>query len=89
MKAIDMKKAIQRAIKTAKHCKYGDKCIADLEKCSTPKAIDKCLSIGQARKDAAEIAEDLRYSNKVIERIWSAESETQITNILIDARKSA
>lgn len=89
MKNIDMKSAIKKALKTAERGRYGEKCLAELKKCKTPNDIDRCLTMGLARKEAVSTATDLFYPEKVITKIWQANTEREITNILIDARKSA
>lgn len=40
-----------------------------------------------ARKEAIQAARDLHYSTAVIERLASARTETEILNIMIDARR--
>lgn len=39
------------------------------------------------RKDAIKAARDLRYGDEVIEKLKAAESDSEITRIMKDARK--
>ncbi len=77
----------EKAIKIAYHWGYGDKCIQEISNCTSSEAVEHCLELGNRRKEAAQTAKDLCYGEKIITRIWNAESEAKITNILIDARK--
>lgn len=73
----------------AKRRKLGKKCIKALARCKTIEEIDACIEMGKARKEAAMIAEDFGYNEKYIEQIWKADTEEQITRILITARRAA
>lgn len=42
--------------------------------------------MGQARYDAIRIATELGYGKEVINKLRNATTETQILNILVDAR---
>lgn len=45
--------------------------------------------MGQSRYDAIRIARELGYGKEIIARLSNATTETQILNILVDARRNA
>lgn len=47
-----------------------------------------CENLKVSKKEAIKAAEQLRYSDSVVERIKKAKNESEITRILATARKN-
>ena len=76
-----------KALKKAKQQKLDNRCLRKIARVSTMQKLEASMVAGKARKDAMEIAADLLYDQTCIVALSKADTEIEIEQIMVSARK--